>query len=455
MANPAASQNDSMILSALLVAKKHLVLRGHIELTGSTAFKQRAIALIAEYDLPLVLKNDAQRQMLVAAREAVRSEPPLPAPSAQAGEVLFEARDASAQLKLLLVKAQGDFVQGVVRHDGAYKPVLGRLCRNADGQSYMLLNDITSNGLTPLGRGNPVNNADGSFNHYVFRLKDEPQRLYAAGMDDLAVQMRSLGMMLVISAQDIQRFIDQFRGEYQTVNANMLIKWFMALQDEKDTFELAKATAGKDYYAELGEVKRTPGTVSSHYEDANTTYIREKHRISLDELKDLNPGEGFISFKSALVPSNAIYIPDSEKQSSTLALKINRFIDVDTPGEAELLAQQPQLARLLPPAEMDINTVLHRTDDIIAGSAVHTLPPLMDPVLATLVQVALDLDNRSDISYSPSQRGILLFEAARAVLNKRGTTWFTVKTQPDPLKVSDAMARKLVEQSGAFMPKDK
>lgn len=286
-------------------------------------------------------------------------------------------------------------------------------------------------------------------------IHDELGSYFAPGMDDLAAQMRSLGMMLVISAQDIQRFIDQFRGEYQTVNANMLIKWFMALQDEKDTFELAKATAGKDYYAELGEVKRTPGTVSSHYEDANTTYIREKHRISLDELKDLNPGEGFISFKSALVPSNAIYIPDSEKQSSTLALKINRFIDVGTPGEAELLAQQPKLARLLPPAEMDINTVLHRTDDIIAGSAVHTLPPLMDPVLATLVQVALDLDNRSDISYSPSQRGILLFEAARAVLNKRGTTWFTVKTQPEPLKVSDAMARKLAERSGAFMPKDK
>ncbi|MFO6428166.1 hypothetical protein ACLBOM_36505 [Escherichia coli] len=36
-------------------------------------------------------------------------------------------------------------------------------------------------------------------------------------MDDLAAQMRSLGYMLIISAQDIQRFIAQFRGEYQTV----------------------------------------------------------------------------------------------------------------------------------------------------------------------------------------------------------------------------------------------
>jgi intracellular multiplication protein IcmO len=266
--------------------------------------------------------------------------------------------------------------------------------------------------------------------------------------------MRSLGMMLVISAQDIQRFIAQFKGEYQTVNANMLVKWFMALQDEKDTFELAKATAGKDYYAELGEMKRTPGTVSSSYEEANTTYIREKNRISLDELKDLNPGEGFISFKSALVPSSAIYIPDDEKLSSKLELRINRFIDIGSPTEADLIAQNPHLSRLLPPSEMEVSMVLQRTDEIVAGSQTHTIPPLMDPILARLMKVAMDLDNRCDISYSPTQRGILLFEAARDVINKRGKKWFTVKTQPNPLKVSDAMARRLAKQSTAFMSQD-
>ncbi|HCZ4709046.1 TPA: TraM recognition domain-containing protein, partial [Salmonella enterica subsp. enterica serovar Saintpaul str. CFSAN004144] len=115
-------------------------------------------------------------------------------------------------------------------------------------------------------------------------VHDELGSYFAPGMDDLAAQMRSLGIMLVISAQDIQRFVAQFKGEYQTVNANTLVKWFMAMQDEKDTFELATATAGKDYFAELGEMKRTPGTVSSSYEEANTTYIREKNRITLDEL---------------------------------------------------------------------------------------------------------------------------------------------------------------------------
>ncbi|HAF1391904.1 TPA: TraM recognition domain-containing protein [Salmonella enterica] len=285
-------------------------------------------------------------------------------------------------------------------------------------------------------------------------VHDELGSYFAPGMDDLAAQMRSLGLMLVISAQDIQRFVAQFKGEYQTVNANTLVKWFMALQDEKDTFELAKATAGKDYYAELGEMKRTPGTVSSSYEEANTTYIREKNRITLDELKDLNPGEGFISFKSALVPGSAIYIPDDEKLSSKLELRINRFIDVGTPTEADLIALNPNLSRLLPPSEMEISMVLQRTDEIVAGSDIHTLPPLMDPILARLAKVTMDLDNRSDISYTPAQRGILLFEAARDVLRQRGKKWFTVKTQPNQLNVSDAMARRLASQSTAFTPKE-
>lgn len=285
-------------------------------------------------------------------------------------------------------------------------------------------------------------------------VHDELGSYFAPGMDDLAAQMRSLGLMLVISAQDIQRFVSQFKGEYQTVNANTLVKWFMALQDEKDTFELAKATAGKDYYAELGEMKRTPGTVSSSYEEANTTYIREKNRITLDELKDLNPGEGFISFKSALVPSSAIYIPDDEKLSSKLELRINRFIDVGTPTEADLIALNPNLSRLLPPSEMEISMVLQRTDEIVAGSDIHTLPPLMDPILARLAKVTMDLDNRSDISYTPAQRGILLFEVARDVLRQRGKKWFTVKTQPNQLNVSDAMARRLASQSTAFTPKE-
>lgn len=106
-----------------------------------------------------------------------------PSPSRDAGKALFQAMDAEGQLKLLLVKAHGDFIQGVVLHEDRYKPVLGRLCKNARGAPHMTLNEITPDGLKPLGYGNPINNETGSFNDYVFRLNNEPQRLYAQGLE--------------------------------------------------------------------------------------------------------------------------------------------------------------------------------------------------------------------------------------------------------------------------------
>ncbi|EBH0780517.1 hypothetical protein FJ875_09435 [Salmonella enterica] len=109
--------------------------------------------------------------------------PDIPSPSRNAGKALFQAMDAEGQLKLLLVKAHGDFVQGVVLHEDSYKPVLGKLCKNANGGRYMTLNEITADGLRPLGYGNPINSETGNFNNYVFRLNNEPHRLYAEGVE--------------------------------------------------------------------------------------------------------------------------------------------------------------------------------------------------------------------------------------------------------------------------------
>lgn len=100
MATPQASQNDRMILGALLVAKQDMVLQGNIELTGSPAFKQRAINLIAEYDLPLKLTNPEQIKMLEDAREKLRSEPGLPDEptplGSEAAEILVHPAGTSA-----------------------------------------------------------------------------------------------------------------------------------------------------------------------------------------------------------------------------------------------------------------------------------------------------------------------------------------------------------------------
>ncbi|HBE2304569.1 TPA: hypothetical protein KL309_004980, partial [Escherichia coli] len=99
MASQEASRDDRAVLAALLTAQSHCQLKGEIELTGSDEFKQRAITLIATYDLKLKLKNPEQVEMLNQARARLQSEP-VPGAEAEplspdANHILWQERSAN------------------------------------------------------------------------------------------------------------------------------------------------------------------------------------------------------------------------------------------------------------------------------------------------------------------------------------------------------------------------
>ncbi|HBE2486515.1 TPA: hypothetical protein KL344_005486, partial [Escherichia coli] len=105
------------------------------------------------------------------------ASPELPAPHPEAGKLLMQLQDeATQQLKLLLVKARGDFVQGLVLHEGRHKPVLGRFV-GQNGERHLILNEVTPQGLRPIGKGNAINNETGNYNSFVFTLKGERERI--------------------------------------------------------------------------------------------------------------------------------------------------------------------------------------------------------------------------------------------------------------------------------------
>ncbi len=64
MASPEASENDRMILAALLSAKANQ--RGAVEITGSEAFILRTMTLIADHNIEVHLKNPQQREQFEA-----------------------------------------------------------------------------------------------------------------------------------------------------------------------------------------------------------------------------------------------------------------------------------------------------------------------------------------------------------------------------------------------------
>ncbi|NHB98191.1 LPD7 domain-containing protein [Photorhabdus stackebrandtii] len=107
----------------------------------------------------------------------------LPVHTQDAGTVLMRAMNSENQLKLLLVKGLGEYIQGIVHYQGKYHSVLGKLCTRENGSRYLSLNSITSDGLKIIGYGNAVNHEVGANNAFVFKLKDEKERLYAPLVD--------------------------------------------------------------------------------------------------------------------------------------------------------------------------------------------------------------------------------------------------------------------------------
>ncbi|WP_447873050.1 LPD7 domain-containing protein [Serratia fonticola] len=70
-----ASQSDEKVLAALLTAAQYY--RGRIELTGSEAFQEKAIALIARHEINVAMKVPAQQAMLEDARKRLAASEPI------------------------------------------------------------------------------------------------------------------------------------------------------------------------------------------------------------------------------------------------------------------------------------------------------------------------------------------------------------------------------------------
>ncbi|MFW8068545.1 conjugal transfer protein TrbC, partial [Klebsiella pneumoniae] len=84
-------------------------------------------------------------------------------------------------------------------------------------------------------------------------------------------------------------------------------------------------------YSELSGQEAEHGTFSKTVREGDLYQIREKDRVNIRELRKQTEGQGVISFQDALVRSAAFYIPDNEKFSSELPMRINRFIEVLPP----------------------------------------------------------------------------------------------------------------------------
>lgn len=257
-------------------------------------------------------------------------------------------------------------------------------------------------------------------------LCDEVGYYFAPGLDKLAAQMRSLRYMLVILAQDIQAMMRHGK-EVHSVNANLGTKQFMKTEDTEDTLKMIRAVGGTGQYAEQRTMDRTS---MGSYQDVDRVEFRDRDNIELPELKALKSGEGILVFEDQLVRSNSIYIPDNEKISSKLEVKINRFVPIKRPGFSDLCIEIPAAARRRPVSQEKINNIL----DICRTTAPDEWhgrlnARLVDKTLLALTSLTTDIDNRNDVVYTEEERGALLFETAVRELTENGGRYQWLREQ--------------------------
>lgn len=243
-------------------------------------------------------------------------------------------------------------------------------------------------------------------------ISDELAYYFAEGIAVMFAQARSLNFMMVAAVQDVQGLK---RGEASEESASMIantkVKWTLALEDPDDTFELIRKAGGDAYYSVLSGHDATVGTFSTSYQAQGVASVERRERITLGELKSLNSGEGLIIFKDAVIPSASFYISDEHKKTSILKARINRFLQIE----------RPQFRRLPRSAKKISGEDLHAADYIFAQlcrSEKPYYPLLDDPILSSVVSAAAYMNDIQRFSVTPTERGIVLFEAARKALKQ-------------------------------------
>lgn len=238
-------------------------------------------------------------------------------------------------------------------------------------------------------------------------INDELGYWFAIGIAVMFAQARELNCMMVAAVQDVQGLKrGEAKDESASLIANTKVKWCLALEDADDTFELIRKSGGQGYYSVLSGYNEASSMLLASYEAQGAANIQEKDRITLKDLKKLQQGEGVVIFKDSVVPAASYYIPNEFKQSSVLAPRINRLLQIERPKFNRLKAAGAAVSASNP------RQASEKVSRLLATETRPDYPDLEDPILDAVVDAAGRLSASDDLSVTAVERGIVLYEAA-------------------------------------------
>jgi intracellular multiplication protein IcmO len=249
-------------------------------------------------------------------------------------------------------------------------------------------------------------------------ILDEVGAYYTDKIGELATQVRSIGICLLLASQEAQRLKSAAGDKVWTLIANMGTRITGKIMDPKDTLEILQLMAGDEYVPQMSGLVRQPGMLSSNWEDSDTLTMSKDKKVSVEEVQQLQEGENITLYKGNVIRGSSMYVDDVDKLSKEV-IHINRFIEVAPPGLETLLAGAPARVRRSYPRADRVQRILHHVAMKPGRSDLESLV-LTDPLLVALN----DLDEEWQAIWrrrpGAAVRSSLLWNTALQHVPKRG-----------------------------------
>lgn len=242
---------------------------------------------------------------------------------------------------------------------------------------------------------------------YIVAL-DELAYYFSDGIAVMCAQARSLGFSMMALCQDLEKLTEGNRApEAGAMMANQVSKYFMRVDDAKKTWDLVREIVGKTTVAVYRDFEYGALGWSRKLE----VDLQEVERVTLTELQGMKAGQGVFNSCGETMRLSSFYMGKDLEKHKVDYFHINRFLQVRAPTLEDILPFCTSLDAI-----EDKVARGERRLKILRGDADVNHEVLADPVITAVADLASVIPK----GVSPPERGIALYQAARAALVAQG-----------------------------------
>ena len=170
---------------------------------------------------------------------------------------------------------------------------------------------------------------------------DEVGYYVSDGMAVMAAQARSLGFMLVFSAQDLPALQKRVKEESRSITGNCNIKIFGKLSDPTDTKDYFERQAGKALVLATTGFQLHGGVSTGSFYDNQGANLQAYDRADYGDLKKLREGEAVLIYEGTVMDVQIFY----SNPGHAKAMRVTRYLALPAPDE-HIIKHRAQITKL-------------------------------------------------------------------------------------------------------------